>query len=171
MKEKKSSSATKKNNLDGKWTFDVNLCNYSPKRVSLLRKITTRGVFDYHLDGRGIVEKLQDGYEVRLCISDKEAIRLFPVLSTDLKSVYVCAQSMGSFRANTYSTNEVSLHRRGKEMTKDEVDSMVSTAKKRNEDWKKNVIEVTPDTVLTCPTCGTLLRVGRSSKPPTLEAA
>ena len=173
-KTAKTAKTTTEKPIDGNWTFAANVMQHTPTQATLIRKVKTRKVISLPIgfvNEEDIIGNLRKGFEVRLTMFGKEAIRLFPVLAADFKSVYVCAQSMGSFRTSTYTANKVELYSKRKAISDDEVEKMKSAAVARNEAWKKNMIEVTPDTVLTCPTCGTLLRIGRASRPPTLEAA
>ena len=92
--------------------------------------------------------------EIRLTTSDgQDAIRLFPCLTSDLKSSIIVAQTMGEFRRGITS-KRIRFTHRGEAISRKEVERMSRRA-------KEEPPHVTPDAMTTCPTCGTIFRVGK----------
>ena len=94
-----------------------------------------------------IAEKVGEGYEVQLC----ESVRFYQCLEK-FKTPFICAASMGDFR-KAVAGKTVCLTRKCKPITPEK-------AVKVNEDLRKAKM-VTPDTMVTCPKCGTEFRVGK----------
>ena len=101
---------------------------------------------------------LRAGYEVRLT-SERfgEAVRLIPMMATDLVTMQVCAQAMGRFRDETLADKRARLVRLGKEVSGQAAADYMSV--RRAETPPSG--EVTPDQTVKCPNCGTRFRVGR----------
>lgn len=94
--------------------------------------------------------------EIRLATGDgKEAIRLYRVLTHKLDEQFIAAQTMGDFRHGISDNRSVRFTHRNKTMTRKEVERV-------NLDQKAKRANVTPDTLVTCPACGTEFRVGKS---------
>ena len=94
--------------------------------------------------------------EIRLATSDgKEAIRLYRVLTTKLDEQFIAAQTMGDFRHGINDNRKLRFTHRNKTVTKKEVERF-------NLDQKAKRVNVSPDTLVTCPACGTEFRVGKS---------
>lgn len=129
------------------------------------RKVITRGVItsrDLGSVHRGyaesllfdITELLRRGHEYRFVDEDgNEALRLFPCVNTDLKTVFVAAQTMGEFR-NSLSDKKIRPFVAGEEVC-------IKTARKVVKKALKRIPSVTPDEMVECPECGTRFRVGK----------
>ena len=132
-------------------------------RQQVKRKVLTRGIKRIHafaLTKEAIVKYLREGYEVRITdANDKDMIRLFPCMSKDMKKLTITAQTMGEFR-ECISDKKVHIYHGGKELSKHQAEKMVIEQRERVE----NRLAVTPDTVVTCPKCGTEFRVGKELK-------
>lgn len=132
------------------------------------RKVLTRGVKEYKNFNllRLIVNDLRHGYEVRLCNGNGDAfIRIFPVLSKDCTKIFAAAQAMEPL-SQSLGGLKPTIHRRGKgAISEGETAYMVREVVQRwtiDKAKASEMLEVTPDTMVTCPNCGTNFRVGRS---------
>ena len=101
---------------------------------------------------------LRAGCEVRIASRRfGEAVRLIPMMATDLVTMQVCAQAMGRFRDETLADKRARLVRLGKEVSGQAAADYMSA--RRAETPPSG--EVTPDQMVKCPKCGTRFRVGR----------
>ena len=120
------------------------------------RKVLTKAKHPISLISNEIdraTELLRQGYEVRLATTDGvDAIRLYPCVETDMKTMSVAAATMDPFRG-TLADKRVRFTHRGHEVTRNE-------ARRLNE-TKASEPRVTPDTLVKCPKCGTRFRVGK----------
>lgn len=123
------------------------------KRNAPTRKFITNCVKVIHVDLECIKMNLMAGKEVRLGKAT-EGIRLFPLVEKDYKTVKVIAQTFGDFRN--------ALDDEPFELTDDSV-SVEDAVKRREADLKRShsKLSVSPDTMVTCPACGTEFRVGK----------
>ena len=132
---------------------------------TLKRKVLTRGVKEYHQGDilRLIVNDLRQGYEVRLCDCAGEAfLRIFPVLGKDCKRLFAAAQAMEPL-SRSLDGIKPTIHHGGRAIREGETEDMVRKAHVAYAKSKAfTVPEVTPDTMVTCPKCGTTFRVGRA---------
>ena len=113
---------------------------------------------------------LRAGYEVRLT-SERfgEAVRLIPMMATDLATMQVYATAMGGFRDKTLADKRARLVRLGKEVsaqarTEDRRANRAETPKRAETPTRAEPppeAEVTPDSTVKCPKCGARFRVGR----------
>ena len=107
---------------------------------------------------------LRAGFEVRLT-SERfgEAIRLIPMMATDLATMQVYATAMGGFRDKTLADKRARLVRLGKEVSAQAAAEYMRA--KRAETPRRAETppeaEVTPDSTVKCPKCGARFRVGR----------
>lgn len=131
---------------------------------TIARKVVCRGIERVdigELNYNDIVKKLRCGFEVRITIAGKDAIRFYPCLDKKLKKIFLCAATMGPFRESIYRGKNVQLFHCGEEVDKDYGEDLASEATVRNSNWRDNVIEVTSDTIVECPNCQTPIRVGQ----------
>lgn len=116
------------------------------------RKVLTRDNFRVELPfAAKLVETLRRGYEVRFTVNGEDAIRLFPFVEKDLKTMIVASQTMGNFRKDVFNGKKFKVVRRSKEISTDEAKKFIET------------VEVTPNMMVTCPGCGLTFRVGRKN--------
>lgn len=133
------------------------------------RKIVTRGIVTsrdmgkaHQLDAENVLEEIQcllrEGYEYRLLDEDgNEALRLYPCVEKDMKTVFVAAQTMGDFR-HSLSDKRVVPFVKGRLASKKEVkETLEASDRTRN----RGIVAVTPDMMATCPACGKRFRVGK----------
>lgn len=127
------------------------------------KKVLTRGVYRipfYRATQQEIIKYLRRGYEVRLTDGgESDAIRLFPCMDKNLSSMYVSAQTMGDFR-KCIGDKKVKIVHGEKEISKCDAAKMDQEVSEAHEEIKQR-LAVTPDTVVTCPKCGTEFRVGK----------
>ena len=120
------------------------------------RKVLTKAKHPISLISNEIdraAELLRQGYEVRLASTDgRDAVRLYPCVETDMKTMFVAAATMDPFRG-TLADKRVRFTHRGREVTRSEA--------RRLNDAKAAEPHVTPDTVVECPKCGHRFRVGK----------
>lgn len=123
------------------------------------RKVKTTGIERIKLTAGQIMEVvrlLREGRDVRFAYEGEDAWRIFPCLNADGKMVAV-AQSMGSFRLNTYVGKKVRLMSANgrRELEPGEYERRVRKAR------EERLACVTPDTTVSCPKCGYSFRVGK----------
>ena len=120
------------------------------------RKVLTKAKHPISLISNEIdraAELLRQGYEVHLASTDGlDAVRLYPCVKTDMKTMFVAADTMNPFRG-TLADKRVRFTHRGHEMTRSEA--------RRLNAAKVAEPHVTPDTVVECPKCGHRFRVGK----------
>ena len=120
------------------------------------RKVLTKAKHPISLISNEIdraAELLRQGYEVRLASTDgRDAVRLYPCVETDMKTMFVAAATMEPFRG-TLADKRVRFTHRGHEVTRSEA--------RRLNAAKVAEARVTPDTTVECPKCGHRFRVGR----------
>lgn len=133
------------------------------------RKVLTRGVLTSHDLGTlhrayvesvlgTIVDLLRSGFEYRMLDEDgNEALRLFPCVEKDMKTVFVAAQTMGEFRKEL-NDKEVAPFVKGCLASQSEAREMLDAANKTR---KGGYVAVTPDMMATCPRCSFEFRVGK----------
>ena len=92
-----------------------------------------------------------------------ESVRLIPVLDKSCKIMHVTAQSMGKFNSELLADKKVTVIHRDRELSEKETENLVSAqaAKFDPEFRRAERYHVSPDTVVTCPNCGTEFRVGK----------
>ena len=154
--------------------FRVNVKSYGRGR-SPARKVVTKGIHKLLLgvEHRRITDLLRRGYEVRLEFagSGQDAIRLFPIMTQDLKHMEVKADTMGSFKTDTLADKKAVFARMGKDVSRAEIEDYDATKKSETPvgKWKPGMggeseqDYVTPDMMVTCPNCGYNFRVGRKN--------
>ena len=134
-------------------------------RSTLMRKVLTRGVKEYENSNllRQLVFDLRCGYEVRLCDDEGNAfLRIFPVLGKDCKRLYAASQAMEPL-SRSLGGIRPKIHHGGRAIRDGETEDMVRKAHVAYAKAKAHdVPEVTPSTMVTCPSCGTTFRVGRA---------
>ena len=135
--------------------------------ASLARKVLTRGVERLYMGGmfKGVKEKLRAGKEVRLCDElGNDAIRIYPIASTDCKRMNVRTQAMGVF-TKCLADKKLRIRHGDHELNRDEARELMSEQQERHDKAKAAAFEaVTPDTIVQCPKCGYQFRVGRPNK-------
>lgn len=157
----KAPRATDERFVCGNWDKpEVNIVGHGKGHAPARKVCTPNGM--RKIDATEILDEahalLRAGYEVRLA-SERfgEAVRLVPMMASDLGSMQVHARAMGGFRDETLRDKRARLVRLGKEVSAKKAADYMSA--KRAE--TPNGAEVTPDTKVTCPNCGTTFRVGR----------
>ena len=150
------------------WDPEVRVKRHG-KHPSLQRKVLTRGIVRIERPRllELITEKLRKGLEVRITgVDGGDAIRFFPLAGTDCKSMFPKAQAMGDFAkclGDKRLTVVTGSDRR--ELDDVEIGRKIAAQKERYvEEYERTHADrpsVTPDTVVTCPNCGTEFRVGR----------
>ena len=120
------------------------------------RKVLTKAAHPISLVSNEIdraAELLRQGYEVRLASTDGiDAVRLYPCVGTDMKTMFVAAATMEPFRG-VLADKRVRFTHRGHEVTRGEA--------RRLNAAKVAEAHVTPDTTVECPRCGNRFRVGK----------
>ncbi|MBP5510488.1 MAG: hypothetical protein J6Z49_06185 [Kiritimatiellae bacterium] len=148
------------------WDEPVVKVQRNGRETTLHRKVLTRGVKTLNVGNvmKQAKELLRRGIEVRL--SDEcgnEAVRFFPLASTDCKRMFVKSQAMGGF-SQCLADKKLRIRHCGKEIGKVETKRLVDEQSALCSATEPDRPNVTPDTVVTCPNCGTEFRVGRSMK-------
>ena len=133
------------------------------------RKVLTRSVLTSHDLGTmhrayvesvlgTIVDLLRSGFEYRMLDEDgNAALRLFPCVEKDMKTVFIAAQTMGEFRKEL-NDKEVAPFVKGCLASKSEAREMLDAANKTR---SRRITSVTPDIIVTCDGCGKEIRVGK----------
>ena len=126
------------------------------KNHSIVRKVITKDVKS--LDAGDLIydaiRLLKQGYEVRLNDNGGDAaLRLYPCVDKEMKSMYISAQTMGDFR-HSLKGKKIAFTRGGEDISTEEAFDFAKKCKKRGD-------EVTPDKMATCPKCGKHFRVGK----------
>lgn len=119
---------------------------------TVARKVKTKGIKVLEFTVLDEAEALlRQGWEVRLAAAGKDAaLRLFPCVKTDMKTMFVGAQTMHPFRS-CLSDKTVRLSHRGHAVSR-------KYAKQLNNEKRQSV---TPDIMVTCPGCDLEFRVGQ----------
>ena len=137
-----------------------------PSCRTVSRKVKTKGV--RYFDGSplmgDVITRLRQGYEVRICTArdmESAAIRLFPCLDADCRTMHVTAQAMGEFRTETLADKHAVVRIGGAAAKRAEVERYIDRAEIRYAKRRASMVCVTPDTTVTCPSCGSTFRVGR----------
>ena len=133
---------------------------------ALQRKVLTRGVKTLYVGGtvKHVKELLRQGLEVRLADElGNDAIRIFPLATTDCKSMTVHAQVMGAFK-KCLADKKLRIRHGEHEIAREKVDELMQEQEKRYRAPDPEFEAVTPDTIVKCPQCGYRFRVGRSMK-------
>ena len=148
------------------WDPVASIRRESKDHATVRRKVKTRGVYNFACEGMmaSVFKKLRQGYEVRLLAGlndDTAAIRLYPCLEKDCKTMFVAAQTMGDFRTKTLADKHAEVRIRGEVATETEVERFKDEHKARSAEYKASMLCVTPDTTVTCPNCHTTFRVGK----------
>ena len=149
-------NTTTENRLAGtNWEPEINCQLRNRGRSDILRKVLTKGIKHISLGVKlhdKIVALLRQGYEVRL----DEGIRLYPCAEKDCKTVFVASQTIGDFRKTLNDIIVKTVKHRGQEIDPE-------TAVQRQEEHNTGkLVCVSPDQVITCPNCGTEIRVGKT---------
>ena len=165
--------ATTKESAEGRYRcenwdedyFRVNVHSYGAGRKPARKVVTkgTRSVVSY-TDPKAITDLLRKGYEVRLAFwGGEDAIRLYPIMSTDFKRMEVKADTMGSFRTDTLSDKKAVFAMMGQQVPKSKVEEFTVAKVCQPKGGGPEAGYVTPDTMVTCPKCGNRFRVGRKN--------
>lgn len=108
-----------------------------------------------------ILDVVRAGYEYRMIDENgEEALRFIPVVEKDMKTVSLVAQTMGSFR-KALNDKEVKPFYRGEEVTRTKAAKIIEDEAEKGREYQRNRVNVSPDTLVTCPKCGTEFRVGK----------
>ena len=145
----------------GKWEATVSLSSKGSNRADMRRKVRTNGI--RRIDASDIIadamNQLRAGFEVRLIDADRnEAIRLYPCLDADYTEMFAAAQTMGEFR---HSLKDIgfTMKRSGNYANREEA---TAARARRTTAIRARRQNVTPDTIIVCPKCGTEIRVGKT---------
>jgi len=133
----------------------VNCKNQGPRRNTLRRYVHNRGIRrfeDARLEAK-IIHQLRNGYEVRLF---GDSIRLYHCLDRNLESMIIAASMLKEGRVRE-SVRDLSFRFQHNRKIVGRKEIALLEAKQREE----RRLAVTPDTMVTCPNCGTEFRVGR----------
>ena len=144
----------------GKWEATVSLSSKGSNRADMRRKVRTNGI--RRIDASDIIADamnlLRAGFEIRLKDADGEdAIRLYPCLDADYTEMFAAAQTMGEFRHGLKDIG-FTMKRSGNYANREEA----TAARARTKALKVRRQNVTPDTIIVCPKCGTEIRVGKT---------
>lgn len=157
-------------NWDEDWKPKVQMHAHGDQQP--VRKVLTKGVREVYCDEFVLIKKLlRQGYEVQLREpgAKDSFLRVYPLLGTDLKTMYARAQAMLPL-STCIADKKVKMVFRGKEYTKPEdASAAIDETRYRRENGEydgeedgEKLPSVTPDTVVKCPKCGTRFRVGRA---------
>lgn len=144
----------------GKWEATVSLSSKGSNRADMRRKVRTNGI--RRIDASDIIadamNQLRAGFEVRLKDAEgDDAIRLYPCLDADYTEMFAAAQTMGEFRHGLKDIG-FTMKRSGNYANREEA----TAARARTKALKVRRQNVTPDTIIVCPKCGTEIRVGKT---------
>ena len=120
------------------------------------RKVVTTGTVRIRMPGsmaETLTRHLRQGKEVHFTGGGEALFRAFPLASVDGRRIYAGMQAMKALSDRLADKRPVLLHG-GKVRSQREYDEMA--ARKRGE----RTAEVTPDTMVECPSCGFTFRVG-----------
>ena len=145
----------------GKWEATVSLSSKGSNRADMRRKVRTNGI--RRIDASDIIadamNQLRAGFEVRLLDAErKDAIRLYPCLDADYTQMFAAAQTMGEFRHGLKDIG-FTMKRSGNFANREEA---TEARARRSSAIKARRQNVTPDTIIVCPKCGTEIRVGKT---------
>lgn len=148
--------------VEGEWDAEVRIARKKDTtHKAMRRKVKTNKKYKIHASFAEVKEKLRQGYEVVLAdLKGNDVLRLFPCMNTDFTEMYVSAQTLGDFRHKTLEGIKWHTTYHGSDRSNDEVREMNDYERQAN--TKRKFIEVTPDTVIECPKCGTEIRVGKA---------
>ena len=152
--------------VEGEWDAEVSIKRQKDRtHQSMARKVLTNGVikipvYSLACNSKVISHHLRCGKEVLLTDErENPIIRLFPCMNTDFTEMYVSAQTLGDFRHKTLEGIKWHTTYCGSDRSNDEVRELNDAVRSINKERK--FIEVTPDTIIECPKCGTEIRVGK----------
>ena len=147
--------------VEGEWDAEVKIRRQKDRtHQSMARKVKTKRLCRVCFDADFTKRKLRQGYEVILTDRDgHNVLRLFPCMNSDFTEMYVSAQTLGDFRHKTLEGIKWHTTYCGSDRSNDEVRELNGAERSINKERK--FIEVTPDTVIKCPKCGTEIRVGK----------
>lgn len=132
---------------------------------SLERKVLTTGT--RKIDATRLLDDIRQlmrqGFEVRLTCNGQDALRFVPLSDRECSKIEPHAFFMGKM-AKMLGDKKLKITRNGEEVPQSDVQELVDHMREmaRVKDDKRHY--VTPDTVVTCPNCGTEFRVGRPNK-------
>ena len=147
--------------VEGEWDAEVSIKRKKDwTHQSMARKVKTNKMYKIHASFAEVKEKLRQGYEVVLAdLKGNGVLRLFPCMNSNFTEMYVSAQTLGDFRHKTLEGIKWHTTYCGQDRSNDEVRELNDAV--REENAKRKFIEVTPDTIIECPKCGTEIRVGK----------
>jgi len=143
------------------WEAEVSVCRDGKKNAALRRKVQTRGIMRFNAERllSEVRRCLRKGYEVRLVDSfNEDAVRFFPCLDSSYEKMFVAAQTMTCLRG---WIEEIPFHMEhcGERVNPEE--KFAEKEMRQAEIERNRRFAVTPDTMVSCPNCGTEFRVGR----------
>lgn len=153
------------------WDTEVPVMTIKRSSQPSNRKVITKGVINswnnpmVANDDAAVLTRILDyvraGYEYRMIDENgEEALRFIPVVEKDMKTVSLVAQTMGSFR-KALNDKEVKPFYRGEEVTRTKAAKLIEDEAEKGREYQRNRVNVSPDTLVTCPKCGTEFRVGK----------
>ena len=126
------------------------------------RKVLT--VNTVTIDATALLDKIEklmrQGNEVRLTRRSQEALRFIPLSDRECRKIEPRAFFMGDM-AKMLADKKLKITRLGAEIPQSAVQKLVDRARELGREAEERRRHVTPDTVVTCPNCGTEFRVGR----------
>ena len=140
-------------NWDTEQPTTINRKGDHVSRKVLTRKvvcINAARIFD------AIIDQLRQGNEVRLCNGDSNAVRFYPCLKQDMKTMFVASATMGDFRESLVD-KKAKLFRLGEERTAKDMREFQQAVSEEINAHK----HVTPSTMVRCPNCGEEFRIGK----------
>lgn len=160
MNKRKNDNAEPR--VEGEWDAEVSIRKDNDiNHKSLRRKVKTKKLCRVCFDADFTKRKLRQGYEVILTDRDgHNVLRLFPCMNADFTEMYVSAQTLGDFRHKTLEGIKWHTSYHGLFRTNNEVREL--NGAEREAQNARKFIEVTPDTIINCPKCGTEIRVGKA---------
>lgn len=154
------------------WDTEVTVMTNKRSSRPSNRKVLTKGIISGEdlnaltaAEDAAVLTRVLDfvraGYEYRMVDENgEEALRFIPIVERDMKTVTLVAQTMGSFRGSL-NDKEVKPFYRGEEVTRKKAKDMGDKELEHQREWSKTRLNVSPDTLVTCPKCGTEFRVGK----------
>lgn len=136
------------------------------------RKVVTNGRTEILLPAQiasRLVAELRQGREVVFAARGKGGIcRFYPLASTDMSRIFVAAQCIKPFSADTLADKwpKAIKLKAGTNQHRVQVEKVLGTQEERDEFVKehKRVVEVTPSMMVECPKCGFEFRVEKRSE-------
>jgi len=140
------------------WDAEVNV-HYHGGHNSVTRKVVTKG--QWHVNHEAwptIVNEIKKHMRMGQIVYLGTDLIFVPVMKKDLTGMYASARAMGGLYA-CLEDKKATVKHRGEILDEEQCEDMVEEQNRRHE--KSMKASVTPDTMVTCPNCGTEFRVGK----------